>query len=280
VRYALDVPNFDRWAHPAVVAEAAAAAEQAGWDRFSIWDHMYPWEGLDVGDPWISLSAAAERTDHIRLMVMVTPLPRRMPWKVARESVALDLLSGGRLVLGVGIGFPVDTEFGAFGLPTDDRTRADQLDESLAVLTGLWTGEPFTFRGDHYSVGPVTFTPTPLQRPRIPIWVAGMWPARRPFRRAARYDGVAPIVFEGGDLRNLEPDDLRRIVAYVKDHREDEGPFDVCAGGMALAAHRPAGQLDEMASAGATWWRETFDPWAGVEFDDWWAKVREGPPQP
>lgn len=279
MRHALDLPNFDRWADPGAVAAAAATAERAGWDGFSIWDHMYPWEGLDVGDPWISLAAAAERTERIRLMVTVTPLPRRMPWKVARESVALDLLSGGRLVLGVGIGFPAETEFGLFGLPTDDRTRADQLDESLAILTGLWSGEPFTFNGDHYSVGPVTFTPTPVQRPRIPIWVAGMWPARRPFRRAARFDGVAPIVFEGGELRKLKPEDLEQIMAYVSAHRDGDGPFDVFAGGMALADRRPAGLLGEMAGAGATWWRETFDPWAGVEFDDWWAAVRRGPPR-
>src|SRR5436190_24311266 len=119
------------------------------------------------------MAAMATRTRRVRIGALVTPLARRRPWKVARETVTLDHLSGGRLVLAVGLGALDDGGFGKVGEPTDPRTRAERLDESLAILTGLWTGLPFGFQGRHYQVDEMTFSPGPVQRPRIPIWVAG-----------------------------------------------------------------------------------------------------------
>ena len=129
MKYGIDIPNFGYWADPRHVAEFAREIEDAGWDGLSIWDHLLLWHGNEVGDPWIALAAAAAATERISLMMMVTPLPRRRPWKVAREAVSLDQLSNGRFILGVGIGYPPDEEFGTFGEPTDDRLRADMLDE-------------------------------------------------------------------------------------------------------------------------------------------------------
>ena len=152
MKYGIDIPNFGYWADPRHVAEFAREIEEAGWDGLSIWDHLLLWPGNVVGDPWIALAAAAATTDRISLMMMVTPLPRRRPWKVAREANSLDQLSSGRFILGVGIGYPPEEEFGAFGEPTDDRLRADMLDEGLDVITGLWGGEPFSYEGDHYQL--------------------------------------------------------------------------------------------------------------------------------
>lgn len=280
MKYAVDIPNFGHWSDPRRVAEFASQVEDAGWDGLSIWDHLIVWHGNEVGDPWIALAAAASATERIRLMNLVAPLPRRRPWKVARETVSLDRLSNGRLVLGVGIGFPPDEEFGIFGEPTDDRLRADMLDESLDIVTGLWSGQPFSYVGQHYSLQEVTFRPVPIQRPRIPIWVAGMWPNRRPFRRAARYDGMAPIVFREGRFEPVTPEVLTQITAYVDKNRDDSGTFDVTVAGMAPANATDAAELiTALGEAGMTWWRELWDPEGSVTFEDWHHRVLEGPPR-
>ncbi len=157
----------------------------------------------------------------------MTPVARRRPWKLARETVTLDHLSGGRAVVGVGLGEPADAEFGAFGEPTDDRVRAERLDEGLEVLFGLWSGERFSFKGRHLTVEGATFLPRPIQSPRIPVWVAVVWPNRGPLRRAARCDGVAPIRLGPHGVEPLTPDDVREMLAVVHEQRETDAPFDV-----------------------------------------------------
>lgn len=279
MKYGIDIPNFGYWADPRHVAGFAKQVEDAGWDSLSIWDHLLLWHGNEVGDPWIALAAAAASTERITLMMMVTPLPRRRPWKVARESVSLDQLSGGRFILEVGIGYPPEEEFGTFGEPTDDRTRANMLDESLDIITGLWSRQPFSFEGEHYSLKEVTFAPGPVQEPRIPIWVAGMWPNRRPFRRAARYDGVAPIIFRDSQFEHINPEVLGEIVDYTIQHRSSSDPLDVTVHGTALVD--PASAPDKLAAleeAGMTWWREGWDPESSVSVEEWHERVLEGPP--
>jgi len=187
MRFALYVEITGLLGYPQTLARLAREAEAAGWDGFFIWDIF----GGDsaapapVVDPWIALAAIAATTERIRFGTMVTPLPRRRPWKLAREAVSLDHLSGGRLILGVGIG-AMPEEFARFGDEPDPRKRAEMLDEGLEVLTGLWSGEPFSFHGRYYWVEEATLLPRPVQQPRIPIWVAGIWPHKPPFRRAAR----------------------------------------------------------------------------------------------
>jgi alkanesulfonate monooxygenase SsuD/methylene tetrahydromethanopterin reductase-like flavin-dependent oxidoreductase (luciferase family) len=195
MRYAVNVPNFEDYSDVRTVAALAADAEAAGWDGFFVWDHLAfvkAWR-LRIADPWVLLTGVALATERLRLGPMVTPLPRRRPWKLARETVTLDRLSGGRLVLGVGLGEPPEDEYGSFGEPTDPVVRAAMLDEGLEVLTRLWSGETVSFAGRHYRVDEVAFRPTPVQRPRIPIWVAGAWPRPGPLRRAARFDGSCPL---------------------------------------------------------------------------------------
>ena len=271
VRYGISVPNFG---NPADLVELGRATEGAGWDGFFLWDHMlvdtdHP---FPITDPWVVLGAVAQTTERVWLGTLVTPVARRRPWKLARETVTLDHLSGGRTVLGVGLGVPPENEFGVFGEPADDRVRAERLDEGLEVLRGLWSGEPFSFSGRHLKVDGATFLPRPIQTPRIPVWVAVTWPHRRPLRRAARWDGVAPIRVGERGLEPVTPDDVREMLAIVRELRETDEPFDVLmwvlSGTTASAA--------EYEAAGVTWIVESASGEAGW-LDDVRGVIDDGP---
>ncbi len=237
-------------------------------------------------DPWVGLAAVALNTSRVRIGTLLTPLPRRRPWKLARETVSVDRLSGGRLILGVGIGDPVQWEFGWFGEITDARVRARQLDEGLEILTGLWRGEPFSYQGEHYHLQEMTFLPTPSQS-RIPIWVGGNWPNKPPMRRAARWDGAVP----SGRDRPLTPDDWREIKAYIEQHRQNDAPVELVHGGPTSGTDRAAAAavVAPYAEAGVTWWIEGVDPWRfGQDWEAQWSahyselmreRVRNGPPR-
>lgn len=280
MRFGLSVPNFGDFGDPNAVVTLAIEAEAAGWDGFFLWDHIKLFADWTppVVDPWVTLAAVAQATDRMKLGPMVTPVSRRRPHKLARETVTLDHLSGGRLILGVGLGAPSDVDFGNFGDEADDRTRADMLDEGLDVITGLWRGEPFSHLGTHYRVEETTFLPPPVQQPRIPIWVAGFWPNRRPFRRAARWDGLFPITVGGPDeFLETTPAGLTEIIAYVRRHRPARLPFDVVLSG---ASPGDASERAEIMAAyeevGLTWWLEAV---AGPDrsYYDWQDVVRQGP---
>jgi alkanesulfonate monooxygenase SsuD/methylene tetrahydromethanopterin reductase-like flavin-dependent oxidoreductase (luciferase family) len=275
MRYGIDVPNFGDFGNPRALADLAREAEAAGWDGFFLWDHLQTAQPMPFTDPWVALAAMAAQTEHIRLGTLVTPLPRRRPWKLARETVSIDQLSGGRLTLGVGIGGNGWREYSAFGEAPDDRLHGAMLDEGLEVLTGLWSGEPFSFQGQHYQVEGACFLPTPAQQPRIPIWVAGIWPHKKPFQRAARWDGVFPLL----DNKPMPPDDIRAMLAYIRQHRTSAEPFDVVAVGWAYEHGKEAGDalLEEYAEAGVTWWLEGFNPEDTTAYVR--AHIEQGPPR-
>src|SRR5262245_52646475 len=176
----------------ATLVELAVEAEAAGWDGVFYWDGIYIASMELMYDPWVVLAAIALRTEHVRMGAILTPLSRRRPWKLARETVTVDHLSGGRLIVPVGLGTLDDGGFGKVGEPTDRKTRAQLLDEGLAIMTGLWSGQPFSFQGQHYHVEEMTFLPPPLQTPRIPVWVVGAWPSMKSMERVLRYDGLLP----------------------------------------------------------------------------------------
>lgn len=278
---AISVPNFGAFGDPDTLVDLAARAERAGWDAVFIWDHIQAghWAG-PVVDPWVTMAAMATATERLLLGPMVTPLPRRRPSKLARETATLDRLSGGRLILGVGIGWPPDADFARFGDAGDNKTRAEQLDEGLQVLTGLWTGEVFDHAGHHYTVENARFLPTPVQRPRIPIWVGGMWPHRPAFRRAARWDGVFPIAVDDDyDFTPLPPAVLGEIAAFTLRHRTSKQPFDIVVGGSLIDDPDPPARVAEYTEAGATWWVE-YNPWQERPLTDFLDYIDAGPPAP
>ena len=144
------VPNFGDYADPAEIRGLARDAEASGWDGLFLWDHAHREETVPTADPWVLLAAVACATRRLRLGTLVTPVPRRRPWKLAREVTTLDHLSGGRVVLGVGLGSPADAEFARLGEDPDARVRARKLDEGLEVLEGLFGARPFSYRGEHF----------------------------------------------------------------------------------------------------------------------------------
>jgi len=265
LRSALWLPLFDELADPLEVSRLAAEAEQAGWDGFFVWDNVN-WRApvRRVADAWITLAAAAAATERLRLGPMVVPLARRRPAKVARETATLDLLSGGRLTLGVGLGSDrFGGEFSATGEQTDDRQRGQMLDEFLQILTAAWSGQPVRHRGEHYTVDGWAFLPRPVQRPGVPVWVAGFPGNPKPVRRAARYDGFFPVNVE-------HPDQLAEITATLAGLRQDpEAPYDIA---IALP---PGTDPAPYAQAGATWWLTEFEP--TVLLDQVRGVLRDGP---
>ena len=270
MRSGLFVPLFDPLADPAAVARLAAEAEEAGWDGFFVWDQIRWREPVAaVGDTQITLAAIAAATERIRLGPLVTPLARRRPAKVARETAALDLLSGGRLTLGVGLGAEnFANEYSITGEELDDRRRAGMLDEALEIVVAAWAGEPLHHRGEHYTVDGMRFLPRPVQRPRVPVWVAGFPGKAKPMRRAARYDGFFPVNLDSADQ-------LAEIVARVGDLRQEAGhsltePYDV------VAALEPGVDPTAYGEAGATWWLAAPE-WEGISIDQVRGVIRDGP---
>ncbi len=206
---------------------------------------------------------------------MVCAPARRRPWKLARETVALDHLSDGRLIVGVGLGYSA-LDFEAFGEQAEPKIRAEKLDEALQVVCGLWTGEPFSFKGKHYQVNQARFLPKPIQSPRIPIWVGGYWPHRGPFRRAAHWDGVRPAKV---NEEPLTPDDIREIIAYVKAHRATSDPFDVVMYGKTPSDSKKGARIVQpFMEAGATWWVDGIGDYRGP-YQKLTARIQSGPPK-
>jgi alkanesulfonate monooxygenase SsuD/methylene tetrahydromethanopterin reductase-like flavin-dependent oxidoreductase (luciferase family) len=265
---ALWLPLFDELSDPVAVARLAAEAEESGWHGVFVWDHLR-WQApvRQTADAWTTLAAIATATEQLRLGPMVMPVPRRRPAKVAKETATLDRLSDGRLTLGVGIGNDRYGELSATGELLDDRLRGQMLDESLQILTAAWSGAPVQHRGQHHTIDGVQFLPRPVQRPGVPLWVAGFAGNARPLRRAVRYDGYFPA--------NLEhPDQLAEIVATIAHLRQHTTrAYDIVVG-------LPVG-VDPVpyVTAGATWWLPEFAPEA-VSVDVVRGVLRDGPLPP
>jgi alkanesulfonate monooxygenase SsuD/methylene tetrahydromethanopterin reductase-like flavin-dependent oxidoreductase (luciferase family) len=266
---------------PRTAAELAAEAEAAGWDGVFTYDAIAIGAG-EMWDPWILLAAMASATKRIRLGAMVFAPSRRRPWKLARELTTLDHLSGGRVVFPVGLGALDDAGFGNVGEATDARTRARRLDETLAIIDGLATGEPFGFEGEHYRFDPMTFRPTPVQRPRVPVWVVGAWPHERSMRRAIRWDGIVVQALGPDGAPASGPEVLAEIVAWTRRERAAAGlagPFEIVVDGTTPADDPAAAASIARAHAGegATWWIEA--DWAHTTGDALRTRIAAGPPR-
>lgn len=293
LNYAIALPNWEVEGNTERLVEYGVAAEEAGWDGVFLSDHlaMGGEDGSpDFPDPWITLAGIAARTEEITLGSWVTPIPRRQPWQLARDLATLDRLSDGRVLLGTGLGRSFD--YTTFGDSWEPKKLGAKYDEALDVITGLWTGERFSYDGEFYTVNDAVMKPTPVQEPRIPIIVGGIWPNKKPFHRGSEWDGMVPhyrgdgvIPAEGlereqsGDVilpeRTGGPEEeIEEMVAYYQGLSEESGE-------LLLPADPPHATQDWIPfcrELGATWlYTRNIDPEHGWELT--MERVREGPPE-
>ncbi len=269
------LPPFGELADPRRMADLAAAAEQAGWDGWFIWDHMLAEPGMPVADAWTSLAAIAAATSRIRLGAMVTPLARRRPWTLARQISTVDHLSGGRLTAGIGLGDDGWREFSAFGEEVSPRGRGELLDESLDVLLGLLSGNGVSYHGTHLRIDSPPLLPKPVQD-QVPIWAACRWPNRKPLARAARVQGCFPIFGGTGPLTfgPAEIEAVRAELAKLGAPRSHE--MVVCGATRRVTGAQRAEFVAGMLAADVTWLLESFGPGATAAQVE--AAIQAGPP--
>jgi hypothetical protein len=262
---------------PRAVARLAQLAEESGWDGCFLGDAIW------TLDPMISLAAAAMTTEKIRLGTMITPVPLRIPWKLASESLALDHLSNGRLTLGLAAG-AVWMGWNAFpDEVSDTKARAEMLDETIDILTLLYQRRQFDYEGRHYHLRLTQldlqhYPPRPVQQPRVPLWCVGLWPRKKSMERVLKCDG---IIAEKRDAENrgvdVMADDVREIKAYVKANHTLDTPFDIVLNGRVAGMDRSQLQdkLLPLIEAGVTWWIEGL--WEESE-ENAIQRIRRGPP--
>ncbi len=282
MQYGLTLPNLDAGGDARTLAELAHEAEETGWNGVFIFDtiNVIQYGANATCDPWIALAAIATRTEHVRIGTMITPLSRRRPWKLARETVTLDHLSSGRLILPVGLGDVGDGGFSKVGEETNRRIRAKRLDEGLEILVGLWSGQPFSYSGEQYQVQEMTFLPPPVQSPRIPIWVVGAWPRMKSMQRALRWDGIIPArMNDDGTFAEMTPADVQAMQTLIDEQRPQGTPFDIVIEGNTPGEDREkaAATVRPFAEAGVTWWLESV--WSREGLDGMRTRIKQGPPR-
>lgn len=269
MRYGIEVVPFGDYSDPREVVRLAQAAEAAGWEALALWDHvLFP---AGAGDPWVTLAAVATATRRLKLITAVAPLPRYRPHLLARTLAALDILSEGRVIFGTGLGVAFD--LAPFGDPTNAPTLAAMLDEGLELMTGLWAGEPLTHQGRFYQAEAARLVPTPVQRPRVPIWIGGDSPAA--LRRAARWDGWVIGTIDEQCQITKPPERVAEQVAALRQHRAGATPLEVVVDGAS-----PAGDPtlpEAYARAGATWWLEAIFLSRGSA-EEMLTRISAGPP--
>jgi len=278
MKFGLSLPNHGEFGDIHRIVQLAILAEEAGWDGFFLWDHIARGVAPQI-DPWIAMSVIASKTKKMRLGMLVTPISRRRPWVVAREIVTLDHLSKGRMVLGIGLGDFQWKEFENFGEVADQGQRGEMVDEGLKIISALQSGDVTRFAGKHYKIESTTFNPKPVQQPRIPIWVAGKWPNKKPFRRAAVWDGVVPIHRSRNIKQPLTLDEVKEIRRYIQQYRCIDSHFDFCLSGVlpAKVLHEDRAIVSPYGEVGVTWWIEFVTSSTG-SLERNTDRIRFGPP--
>jgi len=281
VRYSITHPMHSHPYHQDLVsgsgvAAVAAAAEAAGFDGFGFTDHPAPSQrwldagGHDAVDPFVAMAYAAAQTTTLRLVPNIVVLPYRNPFVVAKSGATLDLLSGGRFTLAVGVGY-LKREFAALGVTFDERTEL--FDESLEVIRGIWTTDDFTYEGKHFSARGITAHPRPVNPP--PIWIGGNTAAAR--ARVARHgDGWCPFAAPPGLAQTAGTaaiDSIERLAAGIADLRtkldaaqRDPSTVDIVftnvdggnPGDDDFDADAYLAGVDQLAALGVTWLHVTI----------------------
>ncbi len=279
MKFGLAIPNcHGDYADIHLVAQVAREAEEAGWDAFFLWDHIGDKWGDEVSDPWIMLAAMAIATQKIQLGTIVTPVTRRRPWKLAREVVTLDHLSHGRIILGVGTGGGI--EYVNYHEAAESKTYGEQLDEALEILQLLWSGERISYHGQYYQLDNVRHLPQPVRK--IPIWVGGVWPNKKPMRRAARWDGVCPIGKGLSLTEQMTPEQVGACFHYVRSQQSSEQqhqPYSLVHWGNLTGQDRTYDEalVSAYTEIGANWWVENIS-WERGTLQEMRSLIRQGPP--
>ena len=287
-------PTIFEYSEPENLLDMAKMTEAAGWDGFFICDHLLldPEGMLALADPSIMLGAIAAVTEKVVIGSMVTPVSRRRPWKLAKEFASLDQLSKGRMRIGVGLG-GLDQEFSNFGEDPNKKVLAKKTDEGLAIMEQLHTGDAVNFDGEIYQINGARLLPRPVQRPRIPVWVAAMLPFKAGQRRAARWDGIMPQVMpdldESQDISGLDmrvimspsPEQIREVLAFTAELRENDDPFDMVVSGISygLDKDEARSRLQAYQDAGTTWWLEWLDCGKPGTLAQVREQIKAGPPE-
>jgi len=292
LKFGLYCPTFGDYSDPRYLVELAQLAESSGWDGFFLWDHiLLTGSGLPVADATTTLAAIATSTNKINFGPMITPIPRRRPWKLAKELITLDHLSRGRTILGAGIGSP-DWEYTLFSENPSLKTRAEKLDEGLEIIAKMCTGKRFSHSGNQYTVLEEEIGPGSVQNPRIPTWIAGTYGSKAPFRRAARWDGVFPIKMDVDELRKpsdsvrnwsstwMSTAQLAEVVEYIKRQRGSLTGFEVAYSGSTLGDSDSVAseKVQEFEESGATWWLEWILDAPNL-VDKYMELIEKGPPR-
>lgn len=282
MRFGFVVPHADA----RDFAQVAALGERHGWDG------AFTWEAVFGVHAWVSLGAASMVTERIKLGTLLTPVARWKPWDLASAVGTVDRLSGGRVIVSAGLG-AVHDGWTAFEADEGRRTRAEKLDECLAIYDGLMRGQPFSYHGRHYSAEPTDFLlpDPPVQRPHPPVWMVGAYVRGRDRQpsldRAARWDGLLSQVIDEDQTRRpvRSPGELAGLVAQVTSRRAALGrtaPYDVVIEADSSGEFIELSPPDPAAweAAGATWWIESW--WSVPRGPDGLAEVRRrvqaGPP--
>lgn len=278
-KYGLALIQFNEFANPDIVVEFAVEAEKAGWDGIFVCDHLlFSREPVNsIAETWILMSAIAAKTKKIKIGTYVTPLPRYHPWQFAKMAATLDILSKGRLILGIGIGGP-EVEFEAFGEKYDTKILAEKLDESLDIIQGLWSGEPFSYSGKYYTIDNVSLLPKPIQTPRIPLILGGTWSNKKPFVRAAKFDGVMPI--HKNFPQELSVEEVQEINSLIRKNRASTHNFEIMISGTGFfTPERRVEMIKPYIDAGITWWLEHVNTLMQPSVEAMREIVKQGPPK-
>lgn len=264
------------------IVDMAVEVEEAGWDGAFYYDDIYTGAKKGISAAWPVLAAMAVNTKRIRIGSLLTAVGRRRPWELARESVTVDWLSEGRLILPTGLGSAGDGAYTKAGMPSDRRVRAEMLDEGLEILDGLWGGRSFSYDGKYNQIKPMRFIPRPVQKPRIPIWVVGAWGRPKSMRRVLKYDGLIPVIKKpDGTHAEVTPGAIREMRRYVSENRTARGnqrrEFDIIKDGVTPRnSSKARAMVKPFANAGATWWMESM--WVYKDLRNVKERIEAGPP--
>ncbi len=280
IKYGLGLIQFNEFSNPDVVIDFAVEAEKAGWDGIFLIDHvMFSREHISsIAETWVLLGAIAAKTDKIKIGTCVSALPRYHPWQFAKMAATLDVLSKGRLILGLGLGGP-DIEYEAFGQDYDLELLAEKMDESLEIIQGLWTGEMYSFTGKHYQIDRACLLPKPIQKPRIPLILGGTWPFKKPFIRASKYDGMLPI--HKNFPQDLTHTELKETIDIAKENRTSDEPFEIMVFGSGFfTPNHHKDIIKSYVDVGITWWLEHVNTLMQPSVEEMRKMVKQGPPKP